>query len=66
MPSGPPELHAKWETDGNAIRYLESHGYTLLRNWHWRLPEPCHIETTEEKSALDYLWLEWDFGGVVE
>lgn len=65
MPSGPPELHAKWETDGNALTYLEKNGYILTRRFNLLTPKPDHKISEEEKSALMYLILEWDYGGAI-
>lgn len=65
MPSGPPELHEKWETDGKAIRYLEACGYKLTKHFHWLLPDRNHRPTNEEQEAITYLIYEWDFGGIL-
>lgn len=64
MPSGPPELHAKWKDDGNACRFLEAAGYKLRPEWLWDLP-PGKTEdqvTAEEYEAMAYLVWEWDYG----
>lgn len=73
MPSGPPELHEYWcnkDPDGSgdwaAIRYLKSKNYTLLPTFFWVKPSPDHVPTAEENMALNYLWWEWDFGGIKE
>lgn len=69
MPSGPPELHEKWRKHGpyegglaNAVKYLEDRGFKLNRNWTWTAPD--RFLSTEESMAIDYLILEWDFGGI--
>jgi hypothetical protein len=64
MPSGPPELHEKWKDDGNATEYLEKRGYTLTRQWEWIKPKD-HEPTDEEKEAIYYLIVEWDYGGLM-
>ncbi len=69
MPSGPPELHDKWceygpteMGDVNAIKYLENRGFKLGRDFFWTAPD--RFISTEESMAIDYLILEWDFGGI--
>lgn len=65
MPSAPPELQAEWPGgDLEAIQYLEAQGYRQTRAFGWRRPAPDHEPTERENSALDYLWLEWDWGGI--
>lgn len=69
MPSGPPELHEKWSNadngsgDFNAINYLKRAGYKL-EGWFWVKPTETHEMTEEEQSAIHYLIVEWDFGGL--
>lgn len=64
MPSGPPELHERWQSDTNAMQFLEQRGFVLKRDWTWIAPhEPV---TADEASALTYLILEWDFGDISE
>lgn len=65
MPSGPPELHAKWKNDGNAINFLESHGYKRTIAWSWIKPTPEYRPTEEEREAIYYLIVEWDWGGLL-
>jgi hypothetical protein len=78
MPSGPPQLHKFWgryyETttelgmaDQNAMRYLNENGYTLTKEWEWSHPTIKHYNDMSELeySALTYLCLEWDFGGLI-
>lgn len=72
MPSGPPELHEKWRKygphedsgDSNAIKFLKDRGWQLGRDWFWTQPHQSHVTTEDEASAIDYLVLEWDFGGI--
>lgn len=52
-----------WD-DQAAIKYLKDRGWTLTKQWSWRRPAEDHITTPDEHSAIDYLWLEWDFGGI--
>ncbi len=45
----------------HAIEELKSRGYKLTKGWEWIVPrEP----TDEELFWIDFLVLEWDFGGV--
>lgn len=66
MPSGPPELHAKWQSDFNATEYLEQRGYYLTHNWLWCKPRHDHKMTEEEYEAICYLCWEWDYGGLMD
>lgn len=65
MPSGPPELQAKWGDDAAALKFLADRGYKLLRTWDHKKPTPDHVPDADENSALDYLFLEWDYGDAV-
>ena len=68
MPSGPPELHRKWcqagpwqgHGDSNALHYLEQQGFKPTRGGMFIIPG-MHVISEEESSALDYLWMEWDY-----
>ena len=51
--------------DSNAIKYLETRGYRLTRDFFWERPVPHRPETEEEASAIGYLFAEWDYGGVI-
>lgn len=64
MPAAPDHLRKRWRNDAFAIRFLERRGYTLNRDWSWT--GPGRPATPDEDSALDYLFLEWDFGDVRE
>lgn len=72
MPSGPPELHEEWcgkgpteYGDHNAQYFLKLRGYRLTNGFEWELPRPGHEPVEEENSAINYLIMEWDFGGLV-
>jgi hypothetical protein len=60
MPQGPPELHEKWKDDGNALKYLTQFGIEPTRGGILIVPLK-HELTVEQRSALDYLVLEWDY-----
>ncbi len=66
MPQGPPELQEKWKDCSVAIEYLENRGYKLTKDRWWIPPTEAHQPTEEESEAMDYLILEWDFGGLVQ
>jgi len=67
MPSAPEYLKAKFPgSDAQAMKFLESHGFCLTGDWTWKLPSPDHIVTEDEWDAIEYLVLEWDFGGLEE
>lgn len=62
MPQSPPELRAKFpDGDLEALRVLKENfvidqsGVIHPRAWGY---EP----TSRENEAIDYLWLEWDYG----
>lgn len=61
MPQGPPELHARFGDDSNAIQLLLSHNFTIDQQFIIRPPEG-YIPTDEDNDAIDYLVLEWDYG----
>lgn len=65
MPSGPVELHEKWGDDLSATAYLEKRGWKLMPGFVWRMPSQEYKPTAEENSAVDYLFLEWDYGGII-
>lgn len=54
-----------WPSDIAAIDYLESRGYYMEPYGHWHYPKDRtdKKETPKERSALDYLFLEWDYCG---
>lgn len=68
MPSGPPELHEKWQNagpfygfaDANALHLLDAAGIIPWRDGYFRIPK-SRVLTDEENSALDYLFMEWDY-----
>jgi hypothetical protein len=66
MPSGPIELHNYWKDDSTASLFLENAGYKIIRGWCWERPTPGQEPTEEEKSAIIYLILEWDYGGLLD
>lgn len=69
MPQASAELSAKWDHDGNgenrAQDFLIAAGYRLRRDWHWTMPDPLHVPTEEELSAITFMIQEWDFGGII-
>lgn len=66
MPQAPKYLQDMWADDQAAIKYLISQGYILRKDWHWESPKVNHVVTEKEGHALDYLFLEWDFGGIYD
>jgi hypothetical protein len=71
MPTAHEELRQEWkhyEADGGdqyAIRFLQNRGYRLHRTrYTWSHPDPEHVLTPQEASAMMYLVHEWDFGGL--
>lgn len=71
MPQATDEQRAlmqKWFGDEidetGPIKFLESHGYTLLANWLWEKPVSSHSISDAEYECLSFLVNEWDFGGI--
>ena len=65
MPQAHPELQAKFADDSEAREVLEGAGFVLNPDFTWLAPEgrqPC----IEELDAIEYLIMEWDFGGLVK
>lgn len=60
MPQGPAHSHEKWESDSDALRFLAERGLKPNRGGVFEIPIAREI-TAEENSALDYLWMEWDY-----
>ncbi len=52
--------------DGPPMRFLESRGYHLRRDWHWNKPTPSHLISDEEYNCLQFLIDEWDMGGIFD
>ena len=50
---------------GPPQRYLEERGFVLLPNWCWEAPSLKHPLTDNEEECLEFLFQEWDFGGLV-
>jgi len=69
MPSGPPELHRQWcdrgpyvaYGDANALHLLQQGGLKPNRGGMFLIPKG-RVLTDDETSALDYLFMEWDYG----
>jgi len=70
MPQASDELRdtiTKWFgriDDYAVIKFLESHGFTLTRDWFWIAPVPSHTISEIEFNCLRFLIDEWDFGGI--
>lgn len=55
----------EFEDDNEAIKFLQSRGYILTKSWDWQKPKPDHNPTDAERAAAQYLFEEWDFGGII-
>ena len=68
MPQAADELRAMWPgSDDQAIPYLEGRGFHYNFTEHcWRLPWPAFPVSDLDRSAIDYMAAEWDFGGLEE
>lgn len=65
MPQATKELQDKWGDDSHAIDYLKGRGYIQTQDWHWFKPKSVGELTAEDESAILYLILEWDYGGLL-
>lgn len=65
MPQAPAHLQERWISDDKAIRFLKERGWRLERDWCWTMPANDYQPSEDEFSAVDFLILEWDFGGIV-
>lgn len=45
------------------IRFLESRGWILNKDWTWTPPVSFHTQSYFEYICITYLIEEWDFGG---
>ena len=61
-----PKEHQEVPDDSLTVKFLQSRGYTLLRDFTWQLPKPDHWVTEMEELCLRYLVDEWDYGWVVK
>ncbi len=61
MPQGPQELQDEWNSCENAVEFLRGAGFVHTSRFTWIPPrEP----TEQEWRAIDYLIMEWDWGGI--
>lgn len=71
MPTASDELRSvitQWFggiEDYPVVKFLESHGFTLTRQWFWIKPVPSHHTSPIEYTCLQFLVDEWDYGGFV-
>lgn len=61
MPAGPPELQEEFGTDSAALKVIEEN-YTFGKGFIISPKVEGYKPTPLENRALDYLWLEWDWG----
>lgn len=62
MPSAPPELAAKFPRgDEQAFEIIDAN-FNTRRDGMIEPKVVGYKPTPEEDEALDYLWLEWDYG----
>lgn len=51
-------------SDFGPIKFLQSHGFVLRKDWLWELPVPHHRVSCYENECITFLIHEWDFGGI--
>lgn len=61
MPQGPPELQEEFGTDYAALQIIKEN-YTEGKGFVIRPKVEGYKSTELENRALNYLWLEWDYG----
>lgn len=61
MPQAPSDLQEKWGDDKKALDHLAKSGIKPDRGGMFHIEDGDKL-TAEDRSALDYLWLEWDYG----
>lgn len=62
MPEAPQYLRDEFpDADGDA--WLYSRGFKLNRRWEW-VPPSGHEFVQRDWDAIDYMIMEWDFGGL--
>lgn len=61
MPSGPPELQREFGDDATALEFIDKN-YEVGKGFVIRPRVAGYKATAKENRALDYLWLEWDYG----
>ncbi len=73
MPTASPELRDAMERrfgdsvgDSGPMGFLKDRGYKLGRDWCWRRPTPDHLAADDEIECIEFLFEEWDFGGITE
>lgn len=69
MPQATDELRAEWNgpEDATAMQFLKEAGFTLQRDWTWKREGATWENITDkERSAMTFLFQEWDFGGLAE
>lgn len=64
MPRTSEERRYRWRDDAEAVEYLKSQGWTLLKSFCWQLPTPDHLLSYREGDAMVYLIEEWDYGNI--
>jgi hypothetical protein len=67
MPQASSAQHREWNgpAEDTACLFLEGLGYRLTAEWFWVPPSPGHVVTPKERSAIEFLIDEWDYGGVI-
>lgn len=61
MPEGPDYLAERWGDDAAALQHLHDRGYGETRGG-LLVPPRDHEASDDDNSAINYLFLEWDYG----
>jgi hypothetical protein len=46
------------------MAFLRSHGFELTKGFVWRKPTPSYTLSETEIICINFLFDEWDFGGI--
>lgn len=57
-----PKLFTEVPDDGAVTDFLVQRGYTLNKDWTWKLPSKDHYVTEMEELCVRYMCDEWDYG----
>ena len=68
MPMAPDDMRARWDgpNDKKALAHLEEGGYVLDDQYWWSHPDPDWEPSDEDWDAMNFMILEWDYGGYAD
>lgn len=73
MPQANDELRAQMKEyfgdpidDSGPRKFLETHGFSLTKDWCWKSKKTYDTMTRKEFECIMFLAHEWDFGGLAK